>query len=217
MDGVILMYADPGAYGVQRLLSGNVPVVSVDYCDRECHVVASDYRQGTRRLVEEAVSRGHRRIAFLYGEMGYATQERIAGYRERLAEYGLEVPPEYLRQAAFNDGPRCAEETIGLLELPEPPTCILMPDDFSAINALRLLRERPLIAPRDFSCMGYDGIGWTQRLTPRLTTYRQDTAAIGETVLETLISAMGGTGAGKMTETVVAGEFIPGETLAGLG
>ena len=213
MDGVIIVYANPGEDGVQRLLSGHIPVISVDPCDRECQVIASDYRQGTKALIEAAIEKGHRRIAFLHGEIGYATRERIQSYRETLAAHGLETPPEYLRPASFNDGPRCARETLALLRLPVPPTCILMPDDFSALNALRLLREQDIVAPRDFSCAGYDGIGWAQRLTPRLTTYRQDTAAIGKATVETLIASFGENAAPRPRQIVIPGAFIPGETL----
>ncbi len=216
MDGVIIVYANPGAYGVLKLLSGNIPVVSVDRCDRECPSVSSDYRQGTRAQVEAAVAKGHRRIAFLYGQMGYATHERLVGFQEALAENGLEAKPEYLRPVRFNDFQLCAEETQKLLELPEPPTCILMPDDFSALNALQILRERGILAPRDFSCMGYDGIGWTQRLSPHLTTYKQNIAAIGEAVLDAVTADSGSFGTHQAAEMVVTGEFIPGETLASI-
>ena len=51
MDGVIIVYADPGAYGLHRLLTGNIPVISVDRCDRECRSVSSDYRQDRKSVV----------------------------------------------------------------------------------------------------------------------------------------------------------------------
>ncbi len=214
MDGVIIVYADPGAYGLHRLLTGNIPVISVDRCDRECRSVSSDYRQGTRTQVGAAVAKGHRRIAFLHGQMGYATHERLLGFHEALAENGLEAKREYLRPVRFNDARLCAEETLKLLALPEPPTCILMPDDFSALNALQILREQNISAPRDFSCMGYDGIDWAQRLSPRLTTYRQNIAAISDAVLDAVTADPSGAGIRQAAETFVTGEFIPGETLA---
>ena len=213
MDGVVIVYAHVDDGKVNRLLSGDIPVVSVDDCDRDCDVVFSDYRQGTRQLMEAAIEKGHRRIAFVHGEMGYATRERIAGFREALAAHGLAVPETYLRPAAFNDAQRCAQETEALLRLPQPPTCILMPDDFSALNALQILRARGLQSPRDFSCIGYDGIGWAQALTPRLTTYRQNTAAAGEAIFEQLVAALNEGLAHEKKRIRISGTLIPGETL----
>lgn len=217
MDGVVIVYANVDNRSVEKLMSGNIPVVSVDDCDRDCDAVISDYPQGTRRLVQAAYEKGHRRIAFIHGQIGYATCQRLAGYRQAVAELGLPAPDEYVRQGAFNDGRRCAEIIREMMTLPQPPTCILTPDDYSALNAMQLLRERGVLVPRDISLMGYDGIGMGQTLSPRLTTYRQDTAAMGEAIFEALQADIEEGASRRKTETLIRGALIPGETLADIG
>ncbi len=213
MDGVILVFANVDASGVNRLISSDIPVISVDDCSRPCDAVISDYQEGTRQLIELAARNGHQRIAFIHGQMGYATGERLLAYRRAVKELGLCDNPGYIRQAAFNNGAFCARETEALLGLPKPPTCILMPDDYSAINALQLLQKKGIQAPRDFSCAGYDGISWSQQISPKLTTYRQNTEEIGRTAFNILQSALSEGKKHIMANVLVHGALLSGETM----
>ena len=213
MDGIIVLYADVSNEGVEKLTRGNIPVVAVDTYEGGCNMVLSDYRQGSRELTEWAISRGHRRIALIHGEMGYATRERLEGFREAMADHGLAVPPEYIRAGEYNQPELCARITEELLSLENPPSCIMMPDDYSTVNALRILREMNLSVPDQFSCAGYDGIPLSQAVSPRVTTFCQDTEAIGRKAVEILLQAMQ-EGPGVNREVTVRGRMIPGETVA---
>ena len=215
MDGIIVIYADVESENVRKLTKGNIPVISIDVYDGQTGAVLSDYREGTRQLTEYAVSRGHRRIALIHGEMGYATRERLEGFRGVMTAHGLELPPEFIRASAFNHPEQCALETEKLLAMPDPPTCILMPDDYSAINALRLLRDRGISAPEQFSCAGYDGLPLSQAFGPQLTTFRQDTKAIGRSAVEMLLNVIR-EGPDANREITVSGQLIPGETVSDL-
>ena len=93
---------------------------------------------------------------------------------------------EYIIECVYHDPDRCAEATRRLLELPDRPTCILFPDDFSYIGGLNVLLEAGLRVPDDISVVGYDGIHLAKVM--RLTTYSQNTAALGKTAAERLIS-----------------------------
>ena len=212
MDGIVVIYAEVGNESVDKLARGNIPVVSIDVREGRNSAVFSDYREGTRKLMDFAVSRGHRRIALIHGEMGYQTRERLEGFREAVRDHGLTMPDNYIRPSSFNNPERCAAETEDLLALPVPPTCILMPDDYSAVNALRILREKDLSAPEQFSCAGYDGIPLSQAVLPRLTTFRQDTETIGREAVETLLQNMQ-PGRDRIREITVPGHLVPGETI----
>lgn len=213
MDGIVVIYADVSNEGVEKLTKGNIPVVAVDTYEGGCSMVLSDYCQGSRELTEWAISHGHRRIALIHGEMGYATKERLEGFRSAMADHGLTVPDEYIRTGEYNQPELCAGITEELLSLPEPPTCILMPDDYSAVNALRILRGKNLSVPEQFSCAGYDGIPLSQAVSPRLTTFCQDTEAIGRKAVEILLRAIQ-EGPGMKCEITVRGRLIVGETIA---
>lgn len=213
MDGIIVVYEEVGNESVNKLARGHIPVVSIDVYEGKGSTVFSDYRQGTRKLMDYAISRGHRRIALIHGQMGYQTRERLEGFRTAIRDHGLEIPEEYIRAGSFNHPESCVEETEKLLALRIPPTCILMPDDYSAVNALRILREKGVSAPAQFSCAGYDGIPLSQAVTPRLTTFCQDTESIGREAVETLLKNIQAEQK-VIREITVPGHLIPGETVA---
>lgn len=215
MDGIVVVYANVGGESVKKLTKGNVPVVSVDLSEPETSTVFSDYRQGTEELANWAVSRGHHRIAFIHGEIGYATKERLQGFRDALKSHKLSIPESYICPGAFNNPELCAQKTEALLSLSEPPTCILMPDDYSAVNALRILRAKGISAPEQFSCAGYDGIPLSQTVSPRLTTFAQDAETIGKKAMELLLRGIQ-EGPGLTRNLTVRGKLIPGETVADL-
>ena len=71
---------------------------------------------------------------FIHGEKTAVTENRLAGFYQACEELGLKVPEEYVRCGVYHDVDRCAEETRALLALPQRPTCIIFPDDFSALG-----------------------------------------------------------------------------------
>ena len=215
MDGVLVVYADVESENVERLTRGHIPVISIDAEEESAPSVRSNYRQATEEMIDWIAARGHRRIAFIHGEMGYATAERLEGYRQAMRKHGFQVPETYLRAGAFNHPESCAAVTEELLSLPEPPTCILMPDDYSAVNALRILQEKRLKVPERFSCAGYDGIPLSQAVSPRLATYSQNTEEIGRKAVELLLETIR-QGSAPVREITVSGKLIPGETVADL-
>lgn len=215
MDGIVVVYANVGSESVRKLTKGNIPVVSVDLSEPETSNVFSDYRQGTEELTNWAVSRGHRQIAFIHGEIGYATKERLQGFRDALKSHQLVIPDQYICPGAFNSPELCAQKAEELLSLPDPPTCILMPDDYSAVNALRILKAKGLSVPEQFSCAGYDGIPLSRMVTPCLTTFEQDADMIGKKTVELLLLGIQD-GPGITRNLTVRGKLIPGETVANL-
>ena len=54
--------------------------------------------------------------------------------------------------------------TSELLDLKDPPTCILYPDDFSALGGINEIHERGLRIPDDISIAGYDGLTFARIL-----------------------------------------------------
>lgn len=87
----------------------------------------------------------------------------------------------------YRDAEAAAIATSELLDLKDPPTCILYPDDFSALGGINEIHERGLRIPDDISIAGYDGLTFARILEPRLTTLCQDTETIGRLAAQKLI------------------------------
>ena len=101
-----------------------------------------------------------------------------------------------------------------MLELPDPPTCILMPDDYAALGGVDAIREKGLRIPEDVSIVGYDGVPLLQRMHPVLTTIRQDTETIGTTAAQALIELVERPEVTFPEIVTVPCGYLPGQTLA---
>ena len=92
-----------------------------------------------------------------------------------------------MRESRYHDAKVCEKVTRELLSGPDLPTCIFFPDDYSYVGGLNAIREKGLRIPQDISVMGYDGVQLADILSPRLTTYCQDTRAMGKAAARGII------------------------------
>ena len=213
LDGVIVVQADYDAAGIIRLATSSIPTVIIDHTYEGCDCVISDNRASMEQIVRHLFSRGHQRIAFIQGEKGAVSRERLAGFYKVCAELGIRVPVEYVREGRFHEPAQCAAFIRELLSLEEPPTCVLCPDDYSCLGALWLLEAQGIRVPQDVSLVGYDGIRMSQMIQPRLTTYCQDAARIAREVFALMIDAVENPDSHVPKHVIVSGMLIEGETV----
>ena len=171
---------------VQELLQSNIPIVTVDYVYHNCTVVSSNNVKGMNELVRYIYSKGHRKIAYIYGEKYSAvTRDRLTSFFQTMESFNLNVPDDYLKEGEYLDTRLVAKATRELLNLPDPPTCILYPDDTALIGGINVIDEMGLKVPDDISIAGFDGTKVSQMMSPKITTIRQNTRKIGEEVRKT--------------------------------
>ena len=211
VDGVVIACVDFTDPRVRELAESDLPLVTVDHMFNNRLAVVSDNVQGVEALVRYAYEKGHRKIAFLHGEKTSVTQNRLVGFYRACEELGLEIPEEYVRESAFHNPDRCAQDTLDLMNLPERPTCILFPDDYSYVGGMNALRQMGIRVPEDVSVMGYDGIHLARVIG--LTTYWQDTREIGRIAAERLISLIEHPKTTLVDRIMVPGKLLEGNTV----
>ena len=214
LDGVVLVSCRWQEPSVQRLLTGTLPCVAIDYAQDGCDTVVNDNFGSMKRLVGEAAARGYRSIAFIHGETDYVTENRLNGFRAGLRDAGLPEKDAYIRPARFRSAEDSWREAQALMALPEPPDCVFFPDDFSLMGVMDALRRQNVRLLDRFAAVGYDGIRPSAYFYPRIFTYRQDTDAIGRLAVEKLLSRILRPEEEYTAGTaVVPGEIVPGDTL----
>lgn len=211
VDGVVIACVDFNDPQVRELVDSRIPLVTIDHVFDNRLAVLSDNIRGTEELVRYVHKMGHRKIAFLHGEGTTVTQNRLVGFYKTCEELGLDVPEEYVRECVYHDPDRCAQATKELLALPNPPSCILFPDDYSYIGGLNALNEMGLRIPEDISAVGYDGIHLAKVM--QLTTYSQNTYSLGRIAAERLISLIEHPKTTPIDRTVVFGELFVGTSV----
>lgn len=216
VDGVVIACVDFNDPMVQELINSTLPVVTIDHVFNNRIAVVSDNVSGVETLVDYAYSLGHRRIAFIHGEMTTVTRNRITGFHRACERLGLEIPDEYIRESTYHDPAECAQVTRELLEMEDRPSCILFPDDFSSIGGIAAIREAGLRMPEDISAMGYDGIKLARMISPQLTTYQQDTELLGKTAAAKLVELIEHPKTALIDRVIIPGRLLSGETMMDL-
>lgn len=215
-DGVIVMSATFHEAGLQELIDSDIPLVTIDQAFPHRAAVLTDHEQGMRELVAHICQKGHRRIAYIYGETGSVASSRLSGFLNACRDLNVDVPQEYLKPAIYRDLERSAQATRELMALPDPPTCILYPDDYACAGGMRVLMNMGLRIPQDVSVAGYDGIPLSQLLYPKLTTVLQDGEAAGRGAGRAILEAIRSPRAFQPTHITLPSALLPGESVLDL-
>ena len=134
-----------------------------------------------------------------------------------MAEHGISTPPEYIVAAMYHDADAVRKATADLLDLPDPPTAIMFPDDFSAIGGRAEIFARGMSIPDDISICGYDGITLSTIMTPKLTTWEQDTTELGRIAVDKLIEQIEKPLIAIPEQIIVRGRLLESETVQKIG
>ena len=216
-DGVVIASADFQDPAIERLVKSDIPTVTLDYTYDNRTSILSDNISGMEELVRYVYEKGHRKLAFIHGDITSVTQKRLASFKKTCSVLGIPVSPEYIKPAAYHDARASGLATRALLELPEKPTCIFYPDDLSYLGGMNELERHGIRIPEDMSVVGYDGIPLSQILRPRLATYKQGAERMGREAARLLIEQIESPETWLPQTVSVEGQLIPGDTVKTIG
>jgi DNA-binding LacI/PurR family transcriptional regulator len=196
MDGAILYACSPTDQSVEWLRRRRLPLVLVDQPrDDDFPSVNVDDRAGARAAAAHVVALGHRRVALLAigpevveapGDW-YTAQERLRGWRDVLGPAGIESVVRHVDKTLDDQPYAVARE---LLATDDRPTAVLAFSDALAADVVRAADDLGLQVPRDVSVVGFDDAPLARRVTPALTTVRQDVVAKGVKAATLLVTAV---------------------------
>lgn len=129
--------------------------------------------EGARDLADALVGQGNRRFAVIAGSVTLLTSvDRVRGFRDRLAEHGIELPEnlvlpcDFTRDGGYAAAGHLLERGIADVDV------VFAVNDVLAVGALARFREAGLDVPDDLGVAGFDGIASFQDFSPTLTTVR---------------------------------------------
>ncbi|MBQ9708863.1 MAG: LacI family DNA-binding transcriptional regulator [Firmicutes bacterium] len=215
-DGVVIASVDFESEPVMELIKSKVPVVTIDYSYENTSSVLSDNREGAYELTSYLIRAGHEKIAFIHGERTSVTDKRIEGFYQAMKDRNVEVKDEYVVSGRYHDPESARKATSDLLDLKEPPTAIMYPDDYAFLGGMAEIRERKLSIPEDISVTGYDGISLAGVMQPNLTTWHQDADQIGRKAVRNLVETIEKRDFKKAEQISVSGELFDGYSVKNL-
>lgn len=213
VDGVAIICADFHDPQVQELVYSDLPVITLDHAFNNRPAVLSDNTNGLESLVHYIYGKGHRRIAYIHGNPTAVTENRLMGFYRACESLELTIPGEYVAECEYHEPVSCRRATEKLLSLPTPPSCILFSDDYSYIGGINAINEAGLRIPEDISVAGYDGIHMAMMVSPKLTTWQQNTTELGRIAAANLIERIEHPRTALPQHIVVQGKLLEGETV----
>jgi LacI family transcriptional regulator len=172
--------------GYPIILQGSLPSVDAPSVD-------VDNRAGARTAVAHLLGLGHRRIGCITNApLAYtAAADRVDGYRDALAEAGIEVDPGLIVEGAFDAASGHAAALELLARAPEV-SGLFVASDIVAFGAMRAIREVGRRVPEDLSVVGFDDIPLARHFDPPLTTIRIPARALGAAAGRALVQRLAG-------------------------
>ncbi|MDV6272509.1 LacI family DNA-binding transcriptional regulator [Rhodococcus erythropolis] len=174
-------HTDPATTSANRSL----PFVSLPF-------VSGDDRLGGYLAGKHLLDCGYRDLGVIAGpDHASTSRERVAGFRDALAEAGLELPPHRIVKSEF-EVQGGVEAAATLLGGDSRPDAVFTVSDTIAIGVLGVARDLGLSIPDDLALVGYNDIPVVSQLPVPLTTVRSPARKIGATGLEHLLALIAG-------------------------
>lgn len=195
VDGVIItpVVQDPDELEGWRTNSG-IPLVLLNrrFPTIRAPSVVVDNRRGARDAVMHLLEASHRRITVVAGlPNSPTTEQRLEGYKEALAVYGIPFDPALVVEGKA-DLDAAYRGTRRILSAPNPPTAIFSMNLVMSAGVLRALRDTGLSCPKDLSLVGFSDSFWADVFDPPITTIAQPTQAMGSSAVDLLLRQLDG-------------------------
>lgn len=217
LDGVVffpLLSREDDAI-LDNLAAWGHPFVVADRCvdDPGLFQACMDNEGSGRRAAEELLARGHRDFLFLWGRRdSSAAVERHRGFRDRLAEAGIDLGPERELDGEFNAEVSYTLARGRMGSLP-PFSAVFASNDSMAIGFMRAAREAGLSCPRDYSIVGFDdNLEFAPFTDPPLSSFRQPVQDFGVAAASLILALVRGEDPGQR-RLVFAPRFVPRDSI----
>jgi LacI family transcriptional regulator len=179
---------------LRQISQQQFPIVMIDQrvANEVVPFVTATNWQGAFDAMRYLIQLGHQRIGFISGAMNESpSSERLAGYRDALAQFGIAYDEALLRYGDFSrqSGYMHAQ---ALLRLDPAPTAIFASNDPMAFGVMEAVKQHGKRVPEDVSVIGFDDIPSSAHAIPALTTVRQPLREMGRVGAQILLDMLRG-------------------------
>ena len=188
IDGLIITADTIDSPFVTRIQQYDIPFVQIG---RPLHTASAhisyvdvDNETGAYLAASYLIQQGYRRIGQLATVHNAAGVDRDAGFRQALADRGIDIDEQLVKIAKFNE--TSAYQAMRAL-LEQQPEAVFAQSDAMALGAIRAIREHGLRVPEDIAIVGFDDLPLAASADPPLTTVRQPIYRTGILAAETLL------------------------------
>lgn len=190
--------------------ASDIPIIFFDRSNDELgiHSVVIDDYKGAFMATEHLIEQGYKRIAHISGpEHLKIFKERLRGYSAALKVHNIEVDSELIYKG--NVSIEAGKDAVDyFLKMKNPPDAVFAVEDFTALGAIKALKENNIRIPEDFGVIGFANESFGEHITPTLSTIDQQTVEMGKVSFRLLMQLMSNR-QGDVLEQKIVLEPIP--------
>ena len=184
VDGILVSIAkDTRKYAhFKDIVKRKIPLAFFDRTNKKlgiASVVIDDYK-GAVLATEHLIQQGYSRIAHIAGPQHIeAFSQRLSGYTDALKKHHIPFSTDLVQSGniTIESG---SQAMMNLLKLPQPPDAVFAVEDYSALGAIRQLRDHEIKIPDNFGIVGFCNDIFGKHITPSLSTVDQQTFNMGQ-------------------------------------
>jgi LacI family transcriptional regulator len=170
----------------------NIPLVFFDRANDTLgipSVVVDDFK-GAYAATEHLIRQGYKRIAHIAGQQHLKIfKDRLEGYKAALVAHGLPAKAEWVYPGDVSiDAGRLAVRHY--LKLHSVPDAIFAVEDYTALGAIKELKDHKVAIPRDMGIIGFANEDFGEHITPALSTIDQQPVQMGREAFRLLQGLM---------------------------
>lgn len=190
VDGLIIHNGELSDYDMLEIVKEIPATVLLNHSIPEIaeNCICLDDQLGGYLATKHLLDNGHTRIGCITGPLrARDSRDRLLGYRNALAEYGIEYDDKLVVEGRFdmedNDvAPR------RLLDRNTDITAIFCLNDHIALGVYDVLKERNMTVGDDISVVGFDNSVFSAHVEPKLTTVNFPTQIMGSEAAKKVLS-----------------------------
>lgn len=178
----------------QLLAASHVPCVHMMELGGEVGALSVGFsqHQAGRAAAQHLIARGRRRLGFIAAQLDPRVMQRAEGFRQALAEAGLQAPElEMLDPQPSSIGLGGELFSRLLAQAPDVDGIFFCNDDLAQGAVLQALREGVAV-PGRVAMIGFNDLPASAHMVPPLTSIRTPRAAVGRGAAQALLAMLDG-------------------------
>ncbi len=207
VDGLIasLSFETENLDHFQPFYEKGIPIIFFDRVEEGLEttkVIIDNYRAGyqaTKHLIDQ----GCKRIVIVTGNLKRNVyNNRFKGYKEALAEAGLEVPKDFflIKDLSEQSGYEVAQQILKMKPLPDGA---FITNDFTAAICMKELKQHGIRIPEDIALVGFNNDSISKIVEPSLSTINYPGMLMGEVAATNLLNHINGNTDLKQMNTII--------------
>ena len=216
VDGLVIAPVQDSDEHIQDLIQKKFPFVLIDrYFDKyDTNAVICNDEDSAYNAIQHLIGLGHKRISFISGRPNlYPIVKRLEGYTRALNDNNLEVHEELIcsNSPSLDD---TYQSVIKLMDLPNPPTALLITGSIITLGVLKAIFERDKSIPKDFSIIAYTNTVLASYFKSPVSTVSHKVEDIGIKVFEILFEHMSSSDEIPFSKVIIETDFINRDSTA---